>query len=699
MTNYSSVPPVAPQRPDVHTEHGVERPDPYSWMKDKSDPEILAYLRSERAFYDSEVVPLRDLQERLCAEMIGRVADSDESARWREGGFQYFTRTVSGAEFAQFCRVDDAGVVTVLLDENTLLGGSSYVEVGIRHVSPDARILAYSVDLDGDEVYELRFRDLTTMTDLDERIAHSYYGGAWSSDGATFFYVVHDDIYRPYQVWRHEIGTDSSADVLVFEDLDQQFDIDLWADRAGDYIVIHTANRDTSETHLIDAHQAAKPPRCVAVRRTGVEYVVGHIPSDTGGSLLIVTNDGAQEFRLMSADVTSTSPSDWSEVIAEQPNERLHNVDVFRGHVVLRTVRRGRQRLRLLTWDALNMADPLSYSTVVDGGIPGGHITLSHNEEFGADHVLVQVESFVQPLQWQAIDLETGERSLVHEQAIPNYDANQYVLEERWVTARDGEEVPVRLVRHVATPLDGSAPLLLWGYGAYESAFWPGFEIPLASLLDRGMVFAHAGIRGGGDMGRRWWLDGRLERKINTFTDFIDVADALAADGVIDGERIVSRGMSAGGLLQGVVYGMRPDRWRAVVAEVPFVDAVNSMLDVHMPLTANEHDEWGNPQVREHFDAMLEYSPYENVPLKGRPDLLVTGAVHDPRVMVHEPAKWVARLRETENDGDGKVLFRVETGEGGHSGPTGRYAAQAYEAEVAAFILDEVGLGGASAVS
>lgn len=697
--NYSSVPPVAPRRPHVHTEHGVDRPDPYFWMRDKADPEILPYLRNERAFYDNEVASLRELHDGLATEMVGRVAESDESARWREGRHYYFTRTVSGAEFEQFCRLDDAGSETVLLDENTLLEDSSYVEVGIRYVSPDERFLAYSVDLDGDEVYELRFRDLATLQDLDERVEHSYYGGAWSADAKTFFYVVHDHIYRPYQVWRHELGTDASTDVLVFEESDQQFDLDLWADRAGDYIVIFSASRDTSETHLIDAHHPAQPPRCLAPRRRTIEYLVAHLPGSGGGSLLIVTNDGASEFRLMQAPVGTSSADDWREVVAEQPDERLHNVEVFRGHVVLQTVRRGRQQLRLLSWEALDTPDPLGASIIVDAGIRGGLITLSHNEEFDADHVMVGVESFVQPLQWQAIDLSTGERTLLRERNIPAYEPANYVIEERWVTARDGEEVPVRLVRHKATALDGSAPLLLWGYGAYESAFWPGFEIGLASLLDRGMVFAHAGIRGGGDMGRRWWLDGRLERKINTFTDFIDVADALAADGTIDGERIVSRGMSAGGLLQGVVYGMRPDRWRAVIAEVPFVDAINSMLDGNMPLTANERDEWGDPRVKEHFDAMMQYSPYENVPTDGRPDLLVTGALHDPRVMVHEPAKWVARLRETDSGSGGRVLFRAEIGEGGHSGPTGRYAAQAYEAEICAFVLDVVGLAKASAVN
>jgi oligopeptidase B len=659
-------------------------------MKDKSDPDLMAYLRSEREFYDREVNGLVPVADQLREEMVGRVAAAEESARWRDGGHTYFTRTVAGAEFEQFCRVDDSGVEQLLLDENTLLDGSTYVSVGVRLVSPDGRYLAYSVDTAGDEVFELRFRDLATMTDLPDTVAHTYYSGAWSADSGSFFYVVHDDIYRPFQVWRHTLGTDATSDSLVFEDLDPQYDVVVWADRAGDYVVIHTTSRTTSEVHLIDAHDPGANTRCVAPRRAGVEYSVGHLPVGEG-SLLIVTNEGAQEFRLMRASLAQADLSVWREVAPERADERLHGVEVFRGHVVLETVSRGRQLLRLLPWQALDDVDPFEQSIVVDAGVPGGLLTLWHNEEFASDSVLVEVESYAVPPEWQEISLTTGERSVIRRQVVPGYHADDYVLEDRWVTARDGEQVPVRLVRRSTTELDGTAPLLLYGYGAYESSFWPGFETWLPSLLDRGMVFAHAGIRGGAEMGRRWWLDGCMANKVNTFLDFINVADSLADDGLIDGSRIVSRGLSAGGLLQGVVFSQRPDRWRAVVAEVPFVDVVNSMLDVNLPLTAGEHDEWGDPRVRAQFDVMVSYSPYDNIPSGATPDLLVTGAFHDPRVMVHEPAKWVAALREKSSDRQGRVLLRVETGEGGHSGPTGRYAHLAYEAEVAAFILDAVG--------
>ena len=651
----------------------------------------MDYLVAERRFYDHQVGPLGPLMDELRAEMVGRVPTGEQSARWSEGGAEYFTRTVPGAEFEQFCRVAE-GSELVLLDENTLLGDSTYVSVGVRLVSPGGRYLAYSVDTEGDEVFQLRFRDLTTMTDLPDTVDHTYYGGAWAADAGSFFYVVHDEIYRPYQVWRHVLGTDAAADTLVYEELDPQYDVVVWADRAGDYLVVHTANRNTSEVHLIDARRPASPARCIARRRPGVEYSVGHLPGGDEGELLIVTNDGAQEFRLMRAPLADPSASQWVEVIPELDDERLHGVEVFARHIVLETVSRGRQLLRIVPRADLDSPDPLAHSVLVDAGVPGGLLTLWHNEEFDADTILVDVESYVEPTRVQSVVLATGKRTTVQRRTLPNYDSGDYTLEERWVTARDGEQVPLRLVRRTTTPLDGQAPLLLYGYGA-ESSVWPGFETWLPSLLDRGVVFVHAGIRGGAEMGRRWWLAGRLENKVNTFTDFIDVADSLAADGLIDGTRIVSRGLSAGGLLQGAVYSMRPDRWRAVVAEVAFVDVINSMLDVDLPLTANEHDEWGDPRIRDQFDSMIAYSPYDNLPTGPTPDLLVTGAFHDPRVLVHEPAKWVAALRATADDARGGVLLRVETGEGGHSGPTGRYAHLAYEAEVAAFILDAMGLG------
>ncbi|MCZ3386427.1 MAG: prolyl oligopeptidase family serine peptidase, partial [Actinomycetia bacterium] len=670
-----SQPPVAPQHPHVHREHGVERPDPYAWLKDKHGEESLAYLRAERAHFDSEMEPLRPFVEQLRAEMFDRIPPQEESARWREGKYEYFTRDPEGGEYSQLWRVDDAGDEHLLLDQNQLVSAGEFLELGIMLVSPDARYLAYSTDVAGDEVYELHFRDTTTGEDLADTIPHTYYGGAWSADSGTFFYVVHDERYRPYQVWRHRIGTDRAADVLVYQDLDEKFDVMLWEDRADHYVMISSASGTTSEVWLVDSEKPETPARVVTPRREGVLYSVAHRPGGGGGDLLLLTNDGAEDFRLMRTPLETSSADSWVELLPETPGVRLHDIDVFVRHVVVSAVTEAHQVLHVFAIDALAESSvTLADAVRVEPGVAGGLMVLWHNEEPDADHVMVEVESFIQPIQWLQIDLNSGSRTLVKSQVVQNYDPEQYLQELIWVDARDGVRVPVKVARRRETPLDGSAPMLLYGYGAYESSFWPGFDSCLVSLLDRGVVVAQALVRGGGEMGRRWYLDGSMMNKLNTFTDFIDVADGMAARGLVDGDRIVSNGLSAGGLLQGVAYSIRPDRWRAVVAEVPFVDVVNSMFDHNVPLTAKEVDEWGDPRIKQQFDYLLSYSPYENVPSEGRPELLVTGALHDPRVLVHEPAKWVARIRETAQPGDPRTLFRVELEEGGHIGPIGRYA-------------------------
>lgn len=687
-------PPVAPQHPHVHREHGVERPDPYAWLKDKHGAESLAYLRAERAHFDSEMQPLRPLIEQLRAEMFDRIPPQEDSARWREGKYEYFTRDPEGCEYSQLWRVDENGDEHLLLDQNLLVDAGEFLELGVMLVSPDARYLAYSTDVAGDEVYELHFRDTKTNEDLGDTIPHTYYGGAWSADSGTFFYVVHDERYRPYQVWRHRVGSDRAADVLVYQDLDEKFDVMVWEDRADRYLMISSVSGVTSEVWLIDSEQPETPPWVVTPRREGVMYSVADLPGTVGGvgDLLVLTNDGAEDFRLMRAPVTTSSADKWVELVPETPGVRLHDVDVFTRHVVVSAVSNAHQVLHLFAIDALG-ASPvtLADAVLVEPGVPGGLLDLWHNEEPDTDYVLVQIESFIQPVQWLKVDLDSGSRTVVKGRVTPNYDPDHYQQELIWIDASDGVQVPVKVARRRETPLDGTAPMLLYGYGAYESSFWPGFDACLASLLDRGVVVAQALVRGGGEMGRRWYLDGSMMNKVNTFTDFIDVADGMVARGLVDGARIVSNGLSAGGLLQGAVYSMRPDRWRAVVAEVPFVDVVSSMFDHNVPLTAKEVDEWGDPRIKEQFDYMLSYSPYENVPSEGRPELLVTGALHDPRVLVHEPAKWVARIRATARQGDARTLFRVELEEGGHIGPIGRYAHLAYEAEVKAFMLEAMG--------
>ncbi len=691
-------PPVAARRDERYELHGDVREDPYAWLRSSGDEAVTAYLTAERSYYDSATRHLGPQVRTLSDEMTSRVPDADSSVSYRRVRFSYYTSTPSGSEYEQLCRrvynpsadrdIESPGE-HVLLDPAVVKGDSTYVDLGLTLVSPDERLLAYSVDLTGEEVFELRFRDLESGVDLADVVDRSYYGGAWSVDSSTFFYTVHNDMYRPFQVWRHRLGTDDAADVVVFEEPDERYEVEVRATRSGDVVEIVTANRDTTEVWLVDAHRPERAPICVEPRRGGVEYRCEHARTPAGDRLFVVTDDGAPEFRLMGAGLDTPGRAGWSEVLPEDPDERLLDVTAFAGHLVT-TLRRG----------GLLMAR--AYRLGTDGGVeqPGvdigaglvvGSLELDHNERFDATSIRVVEESYTVPKTWYDVDLDTGERTLLHRQPAPNYDPEAYVS-ERVGFPSAGVDVPVTLVRRVETALDGRAPCLVYAYGAYESGYEPAFDPALVSLLDRGVVFAHAHVRGGGEGGRRWWLDGHLEHKQNTFTDLVAVADGLAA-GLVDGSRIVTRGLSAGGLLQGAVFSQAPERWAGVIAEVPFVDVVTSMLDASVPLTANEWDEWGDPHRPADYAWMLAYSPYDNIPPAGRrPDLLVTGALHDPRVMVSEPAKWVAALRYTDPGWSPRCVFRVELGAGAHVGPSGRFARLRYEAEIYAWALERFGL-------
>jgi oligopeptidase B len=714
VTQPSSQPPVAPTEPFTHTEHGVARPDPYHWMS-RDSAALGRHLAAERAFYDSSCAHLHSLVSTLRAEMESRVPDLETSPRWRRTRFSYYTRHRAGNDYAEIVREirgfetgprpissataasadenrsespTDRSSAEVVLDVGSLAGPSGYLDLGVTLVSPDEDLLAYSVDTTGDEVFALRFRDLRSGADLTDEVPRSYYGGAWSADSAQFFYTVHDAAYRPHQVWRHRLGTDAEQDELVLEEPDERFELTLRPSRSGDLVIVLSESRDTGETWVLDARAPDSPARSVGGRRPGVVYRAEHLRGDDGGRLLLVTNDGAVEFRLMACPVPDADQdhSAWVEVRAEHPDQRLERVDAFDDAVVM-SLRSGHEhRLRVVP-----TGDLAGDGHLLSSAFPGGAVHLARNTAYDATAVTVVDRAHVQPPVWSEVDLVSGAVREVLRQEAPGHDAAAYVTERRLFPAPDGTPVPATVVRHRETPLDGAAPALLYGYGAYEYTFEPEWDPALPSLLDRGVVFAHAHVRGGGEGGRRWWLDGRLEHKQHTFDDHLAVADGL--DGLVDGARLASRGLSAGGLLQGAVLSQRPERWRAVVAEVPFVDVVTTMFDASIPLTVNEWDEWGDPRRRADFDWMLAYSPYDNLPPAGsRPDLLVTGAVHDPRVMVHEPAKWVAALRAGDPAWSPRCVFRCELGAGAHVGPSGRFGHLAYEAEVLAWVLDRLGV-------
>lgn len=693
-------PPVAVRKLTQHDLHGDRRVDAYDWLRETQNPEVTAYLAAERSFYDSATRHLYPQVRTLSEELSKRVPATDSSISYRRVRFVYYTRTPTGSEYEQLCRglyqaetpPDSLSAdAHVLLDPRDLLGESTYVDLGLTLISPDERLLAYSVDITGEEVFELRFRDTDTGQDLPDAVLRTYYGGAWSADSCSFFYTVHDEKYRPFQVWRHRLGTSVESDSLVWSEPDERYELDVRATRSGDVVEIASASRDTTEVWLLDAHDPEAAPRCVEPRRRGVEYRVEHVRCAEASDLLfVVTNDDAVEFRLMAASLDQPGRTHWREVVPEDPAERLCSATAFAGHLVTTLRRDGRLRARAypLTADG-SLGEPID----IVASVAVGTLEPVHNELYDADHLTVVEQSYSSPPRWYAVDLATGERSLLKTQEVPGLEPDLYVSESLLAPSLNGApRIPVTVVRHIDTPLDRTAPCLLYGYGAYEACDEPAFDTALTCLLDRGVVYAHAHIRGGGEGGRRWWLDGRLEHKQNTFTDHIAVADFLAAE-LVDGDRLVTRGLSAGGLLQGAVFDQAPARWAGVIAEVPFVDVLTTMLDADVPLTVNEWDEWGDPRRPDDYAWMRAYSPYDNLPPAGsRPDLLVTGAVHDPRVMVFEPAKWVAALRHTDPQWSPRCVFRVELGAGAHVGPSGRYAQLRYEAEVYAWALDRFGL-------
>ena len=677
----SARPPVAARRPHVLEAHGDRRVDPYYWLRDKNDPEVIAYLEAENAYAGAVMAGASALEDTLYREVIGRIQETDTSAPTFHRGWWNYTRTVEGLDYEIHCRRRGSMEAheEIVLDGNELARGHDYFELGYVERSPDDRLVAYASDLDGSELHELRFRDLTTGKDLDDVVHGVYYGAAWSLDNRTFFYVKPDRSMRPYQVWWHRLGTATSEDVLVFEERDERFEVNVEASKSERYVFISTASQVTGEVLFIASETPDATPQVIEPRRDEIEYSVEH----QGERFVILTNDGAKNFRLMAAPVSSPGRASWTEVVAERQDVRLNFIDVHRGHVVLGQRADGLQRLEVLdstTGDMHVVAQPDAAYTAFPGSDPN----------YESKVMRFFYTSLTAP--WQAVDydMESRVRTIVKEQPVRGgYNRDDYATERVWAVAPDGVRVPISIV-YRKDRRDRAAPLLLYGYGAYEQSSDPMFDPVRLSLLDRGFAFAIAHVRGGGEMGRGWYEDGRLLRKRNTFSDFIACAEHLVAEGYTAPNRLAIRGRSAGGLLIGAVLNQRPDLFGCAVAQVPFVDALTTMLDDKLPLTVNEYDEWGNPQQRDFYEYIKSYSPYDNVHTAEYPALLVMGGLNDPRVSYWEPAKWVARLR-VENRSDCPILLKTQMGSG-HMGPSGRYESWREEAFVMAFVFSQLGV-------
>ena len=695
MSTEAPRPPIAKRVPSKRTHHGDTVIDEYAWLANPKDPETIAYLEAENAYMEAETAGLGDLRKAIFEEIKARTKETDLSVPVRKGGWWRYSRTVEGQQYGIHCRRRvRPGEVTppmpedgtpldgeeILIDGNELAAGKEFLKLGTLSVSPDDRLLAYSTDFAGNERYTLRIKDLATGQVLEDEIPNTYYGSAWSLDGSTLFYVTVDDAWRPCRVHRHTVGTPADRDVIVFEETDERFWLGVGSTRSDRYVQIHTSSKLTSEVWMLDAADPAGEFTVLAPRREGVEYEV----EDAGDRLLILHNDGAENFEIASSPLPGEpGAGTWTPFIPHDPATRLLSVDGFAEYTVVSFRRDGLTGLRVLPagGDAWDIAFPEPIYTVGPGA----------NWEFDTTTFRLAYASLVTPGSVYDCDLATGELTLLKRQPVlpaPDgtpYEAAEYEQYSEWATAPDGTRVPVSLVCKKGTSRDGSAPCLLYGYGSYEHSIDPAFSIPRLSLLDRGFVYAIAHVRGGGEMGRAWYDHGKMLEKKNTFTDFVACARHLVATGWTAADRVVARGASAGGLLMGAVANIAPADFRGIVAQVPFVDALNSILDPSLPLTVTEWEEWGDPlHDPEVYAYMKSYSPYENVTDARYPAIFALTSLNDTRVLYHEPVKWTARLRATAHGGP--FLLKTEM-EAGHGGRSGRYDAWQEEALVAAWII------------
>jgi oligopeptidase B len=675
-------PPVAARKPKETTIHGVTLVDDYHWLREKGSPDVNKYLEAENAYMEAGLKHLDGLRETLYKEMLGRIKESDQQVPYRKGDYWYYTRTEQGKGYPIFCRKKGSldAAEEVILDQNALAEGKKFHGLGGLDVSPDGGKLLYLEDLTAFREYTLYVKDLSTGKIL-ESIPKVWNGTAWADDNKTFFYMTPDPAKRGDTVWRHVIGTPKAQDVKVFNDSNPLHNVGVFRSRSGQYAFIASDGFTSSEWRAIPTADPTAAPRVIAARRPNVEYSVEH----GGGFFYLLTNDGAKNFRIARA-ADRPGSLDWTDWSPHDADVFVEGVDAFEKFVVVVERRQGLRRLRVVDL-ASSQSHDVTFPEDAYGVFPTG------NQEFRTDLFRFSYSSFITPSSVYDYNVATRQRELKKRQEIPSgFDPAKYEVKRAMAPARDGAQVPVSILLRKGTALDGSRPLLLYAYGSYGLTMEPTFNTNVFSLVDRGMTYAIAHIRGGQEMGRDWYDSGKMLKKKNTFNDFIDVAEYLVKSGYTRADRLVANGGSAGGLLMGAVANMRPDLFKAIVADVPFVDVINTMLDTSLPLTAQEWEQWGSPKDAEAFAYMRSYSPYDNVAKQNYPAMLVTTSLNDSQVMYWEPAKWVAKLRAMKTDRN--PLYLKTNMAGGHGGSSGRYDRLKETAFRYAFMLDAVGLAG-----
>ncbi len=705
--------PAAARVETVRSHHGDDVVDPYEWLRDPEEPAVIAHLEAENDHAAAQTDHLEGLRTTLYDEIVARTQQTDLSVPTRRGGWWYYSRTSEGSQYTVTCRcpasgpLDDAtgwtpptieaGVAAsdeqVLIDGNAEAEGHAFFSLGALAVSPDDHLLAYSVDLQGDERFTLRFKDLRTGELLDDEVPGIFYGASWGGDSAAVYYTVVDGAWRPYEVRRHVLGTAPDADTVLLTEPDERFWVGVETTTSRRFLLVGAASRTTSEVRALDLQDPAAEPVLVAARRDGVEYDVDHAVVSGRDRFVIVHNHDAQDFAVALADVGDPDPAHWEELVPHTPGRRVMGALALDRAIVLQVRRDALARVVVLpiedgsnqgvgeAWE-VGFDEPLFTSDVGQVG------------DAAAPVLRLGYASFVTPPTVYDVDLSTRELLLrKRTPVLGGFDSADYEQHREWATAADGTQVPISVVCRRGTPRDGTAPVLLYGYGSYEHSIDPAFTVPRLSLLDRGVVFAVAHVRGGGELGRDWYEQGRMNHKVNTFTDFVDAGRHLVASGWAHPDRVVAMGGSAGGLLVGAALNLAPQLFVGVVAQVTVVDALTTIQDPSLPLTVIEWEEWGDPlHDAEVYAYMKSYTPYENVRDVAYPPVLALTSLHDARVLYVEPAKWVARLRETAPQGGPYLLKTVM--DGGHGGVSGRYETWKERAYEMAWALERLGLAG-----
>ncbi|HXD08685.1 MAG TPA: S9 family peptidase [Anaerolineales bacterium] len=679
--------PIAPKRPYAITQHGKTRVDDYFWLRNRDDPEVMKYLMAQMEYLEEVTGHTQSLREALFNEMRGRIQETDSTVPERRGGYWYYLRTEAGKQYPIFCRRKDlpGSPEEILLDQNMLAEGQIFCSVSGFSVSPDGTKLAYSVDLEGNEVYVIQIKDLTSGADYPEKIPNAFgsvyvrTGLEWANDNETIFYITLDSAKRPYKIHRHKIGTNPAQDILIFHEEDERFS--LYFHKSRDELFILTGHHSTltTEVRFMRADQMDGELKVIAPRTHGIEYFATH----HNGTFFIATNENSKNFKLMKTSVEHLDRDQWQEVIPHRQDVMIEGFDTFQNYLVLYERRNGLKQIRI------SAADGLSDIKYVPFPEPAYYFELEDNSVFDTNIVRFKYSSLITPYTIVDFHMDSGEWEVKKVEEISGYDKSDYVIGRIFATAPDGTQVPMSVAYKKNLPLDGGNPTLLHGYGAYGANLDAEFTPNRLSLLDRGFVFAVGHVRGGSDLGRAWYEDGKVLNKKNSFTDFIACAEYLIQQGFTSREKLAIYGVSAGGLLVTTSMVLRPDLFRAVIGKVPFVDVINSISDPTIPLTTLEYDEWGNPvDNEEHYEYMLSYSPYDNLRATEYPNILLTGGLNDPRVPYWEPAKFAAKLRELKTD-DNMLLLKTNF-HAGHAGSSGRYDFLKEVAFEYAFLIDHL---------